>query len=140
MTRTIVKGKLSWDARRMYEAVFTAQHRALEAVAPGVSFNDVHRVAKDTLEEFGYKTAKDPQGRWQGFFHTVGHGVGLEIHEPPFVRKAQEFKLMPGHVITVEPGLYYYGIGGIRIEDTVVVTDDGYENLATPTKELLEIP
>jgi Xaa-Pro aminopeptidase len=87
----------------------------------------------DTFLALGYQTG-EKNGRMEGFFHGTGHGVGLEIHEAPRVGKTGEL-LKPGHVITVEPGLYYPGIGGVRIEDMLYITNTGFENLTTFPKD-----
>ncbi|MDO8515989.1 MAG: Xaa-Pro peptidase family protein [bacterium] len=139
MTRTVVKGKLTTEARAMYDAVYDAQARALEMVRPGIDGYDIHSFVKQELEGRGFRTGQT-NGKWEGFFHGTGHGVGLEIHEPPSIGNSRGHVLKPGHVITIEPGLYYDGIGGVRIEDTVLVTESGYRNLASTSKELIEIP
>ncbi len=139
MTRTVVKGKLSSEARKMYTAVLDAQCKSIEMVKAGVNYFDIHKTAIDFLKERGFETGKNEEG-YYGFFHSVGHGVGLEIHEPPFARQDKTTILETGNVITIEPGLYYKGIGGVRIEDTMVVTETGCENLARPSKELIELP
>ncbi|MBI2625112.1 MAG: aminopeptidase P family protein [Candidatus Nealsonbacteria bacterium] len=140
MTRTVVKGFFSNPARRLYEAVFEAQERALEMVRPGIDGWDIHNFVSSFFKEEGFKT-EQVNGVWRGFFHGTGHGVGVEIHEWPRVSGRYKNQILqPGNVITIEPGLYYPGIGGVRIEDTVVVTENGYRNLAKPTKELIELP
>lgn len=145
-TRTIVKGKLSPKARRLYDAVQKTQAFQLSLVKPGADNNKIHEAGKKMLEKYGYKTGLQKailngkkEMRIQGFFHGTGHGVGVDIHEEPRISAKQTGTLKPSMVITIEPGLYYYGIGGVRIEDTVVVTKDGYQNLATLTKELVEL-
>ncbi len=138
MSRTVVKGKLSGDARKMYFAVLDAQRKATDMVRAGVNYLDIHKAAAELLQERGFETGKDENG-YHGFFHSVGHGVGLEIHEPPFARKAKATVLEPGNVITIEPGLYYKSVGGVRIEDTVVVTETGCDNLASLDKGLIEL-
>ncbi len=139
MTRTIVKGKLSLKAREMYMVVRDAQSQGIAMVKAGVNYSDLHKTVADFLEKQGFKTGRGENGYF-GFFHSIGHGVGLEIHEPPFARRSSATLLEVGNVITIEPGLYYKGIGGVRIEDTVIVTETGCENLARPSKELVELP
>lgn len=137
MTRTVVKGKLSDEARKIYQAVYETQMRSCELVKPGADFGKIHEFSQENLKNLGFET-KVIDGAKQGYTHSVGHGVGLEIHEEPFSRP--DTILKPGHVITIEPGLYYLGIGGVRIEDTLVVTETGHENLAKTPKELIELP
>jgi Xaa-Pro aminopeptidase len=108
--------------------VQAAQREALKAVKAGVSGATVHRRAADTLRQRGFDTGV-VDGRPVGFIHGTGHGVGLCVHEAPRVSLAAE-RLRAGHVVTIEPGLYYPELGGIRIEDTVLVTADGYRRLA----------
>jgi Xaa-Pro aminopeptidase len=119
----------------MYNAVKAAQAAALKAVKAGAWTDDVHAAAAGELDRRGYTTGTI-DGIPQGFIHGTGHGVGLEIHEAPRVSSAVHKKLRAGNIITVEPGLYYPHIGGIRIEDTVLVTKDGYERLASCAKRL----
>jgi Xaa-Pro aminopeptidase len=126
MTRTVIKGEPSKELADMYDAVLAAQNAAFERIKPGISCSEVHNAVCDVFEGKGYKTIRDDAK--VGFIHTTGHGVGLDIHELPSVGDNDTI-LEKGNVITVEPGLYYPDIGGIRIEDMVVVTDDGYENL-----------
>ncbi len=139
MTRTVVKGKADMQARWLYGVVHEAQERALEMVRPGLDAEGIDAWIRAFFESKGYTTgAKD--GVMQGFIHGTGHGVGLDIHEWPRVSKLKDQILEPGNVITIEPGLYYLGIGGVRVEDTVLVTEDGAKNLAHPPKTYLEIP
>lgn len=131
MTRTYVKGRPSSELARMYEAVREAQECAIAAVAPGVIGRDVHAVAATTFRELGYDVGD------RGFIHGTGHGLGLDVHEEPFLNATSTIALEPGHVVTVEPGLYYPERGGIRIEDVVVVIDSGCENLTEYPKEFV---
>jgi Xaa-Pro aminopeptidase len=128
ITRTVVRGPCSPRLRQMFRAVQAAQREALKAVKAGVSGATVHRRAADTLRQRGFDTGV-VDGRPVGFIHGTGHGVGLCVHEAPRVSLAAE-RLRAGHVVTIEPGLYYPELGGIRIEDTVLVTADGYRRLA----------
>lgn len=131
MTRTVIRGEVSEELIRMYDAVKEAQEAGVNAARPGVTCADVHNAVCNSLEAAGYDTYRS--GSTVGFIHTTGHGVGLDIHEMPSVSDNPHI-LEPGNVITVEPGLYYPGIGGVRIEDTVVITKDGRRNLNTLPK------
>jgi Xaa-Pro aminopeptidase len=127
LTRTVVKGKPSGELMQMYRAVKAAQHSALEKIKPRVHGTTIHRVVHDEFRKRGYTTDMKTAPPF-GFIHGTGHGVGLDIHEPPAVSTRSNV-LRKGHVITVEPGLYYPDIGGIRIEDTVAVTATGWRYL-----------
>ncbi len=129
ITRTVVKGKPSDALRRVYDTVREGQEMGLQMVKAGASGKAIHSAIQELFERAGYQTGVINE-RMQGFFHGTGHGVGLEIHEPPRISRLED-TLQSGHVVTVEPGLYYLGIGGVRIEDTVLVTDHGCENLTT---------
>jgi Xaa-Pro aminopeptidase len=138
MTRTVVKGRASDELRRIYDAVLAAQLRGIELIRDGASGAAVHGEVVKTLEARGYTTGV-VNGRNQGFFHGTGHGVGLDIHEPPRVSRVDN-ELRTGQVVTVEPGLYYPGRGAVRIEDMVLVERGGCRNLTrTPKMELLEL-
>jgi Xaa-Pro aminopeptidase len=138
MTRTFVKGEPGEGLQNMYDAVLEAQETALSMIRAGVNGRDVHDKVSDVLHERGYKTGKHDQEPGEplteGFFHGTGHGVGLEVHEAPRVSTADE-ELKAGDVVTVEPGLYEPGVGGVRIEDLVVVTEDGCRNLTNFPKK-----
>jgi Xaa-Pro aminopeptidase len=127
MTRTVYVGRPAGEARRVYEAVRRAQQAAVEAVRPGVTVGEVDEAARKLLK----KTSLD-----RYFTHSTGHGVGLEIHEPPRVAAGQAEVLRPGMVITIEPGVYIPGKFGVRIEDMVVVTERGCQVL-TPTPKTM---
>lgn len=128
MTRTVAVGeKLSGKAAEIYECVRQAQAAALKLVGPGVPCKTVDTEARRIISDAGY-------GEYFG--HGLGHGVGLEIHEGPTLNPRSEDVLRPGMVITIEPGVYLPQIGGVRIEDLVVVTENGYHNLTTATKTL----
>lgn len=137
MTRTVVKGKANEKIRKMWHTVKEAQEGAMKRIRSGVNGQSVHHWIQEYFEARGYKTGR-VKGRMQGFFHGTGHGLGLDIHEAPRVSKASEI-LEAGTVVTVEPGLYYQGIGGVRIEDVVAVTKSGCELLSHCPK-ILEIP
>ena len=138
MTRTFVKGEPGDELGNMYDAVLEAQESALSMIRAGVNGRDIHEKVSDILHEKGYKTAKHDQRPGEplteGFFHGTGHGVGLEVHEAPRVSTVDE-ELRAGDVVTVEPGLYQPGMGGVRIEDLVVVTEDGCRNLTNFPKK-----
>lgn len=130
MTRTVHVGKPGAEARRMYDAVRRAQESAIKAVRAGVEAGAVDEAARSVLKKTGY-------GKF--FTHSTGHGVGLEIHELPRIARGQREKLEDGMVITIEPGIYVPGRGGVRIEDMVVVRRDGCEILTPTTKELIAL-
>jgi Xaa-Pro aminopeptidase len=140
MTRTLVKGEPGEELQKMYDAVLESQEAALAMIGPGVNGRDVHGKVSEILHERGYKTLQHDQKPGEplveGFIHGTGHGVGLEVHEAPRVSTADE-ELIPGDVVTVEPGLYEPGVGGARIEDLVVVTESGCRNLTNFPKEFL---
>ncbi len=134
LTRTVVKGQASAALRSQYAAVRAAQEEALAAIRAGVEGPEVHARVSSLFEAQGYRTG-EVSGRMQGFFHGTGHGLGLEIHEPPRISKVPA-TLQAGNVVTVEPGLYYPGVGGARLEDVVVVTEAGCTNLVKYPKFL----
>jgi Xaa-Pro aminopeptidase len=127
MTRTVVKGKASPKLRAMYKAVLDAQERGIELIRDGADGKAIHAEVNAVLEKDGFTTGM-VGGRMQGFFHGTGHGVGLDIHEPPRISKTGAV-LKSGYVVTVEPGLYYQDAGAVRIEDLVVVTPTGCRDL-----------
>ncbi len=137
MSRTVVKGRASDGLKRLYDTVLEGQILGISRVKNGASGKAIHEEIEALFELRGYKTGK-VEGRMQGFFHGTGHGVGLDIHEPPRISKS-DWTLTTGEVVTVEPGLYYPDIGAVRIEDMVLVQDDGCRNLTTYPK-VLEIP
>lgn len=130
MTRTVHVGRVSSEAREIYNAVFEAQQAAVDAVAPGKIAGEVDAAARKHLRRAGL-------GKY--FTHSTGHGVGLEIHESPKLAAGQKEVLCPGMVITVEPGVYVAGKWGVRIEDMVVVTEAGCEVLTSVPKDLISI-
>ena len=136
LTRTVVKGKASDKVKKMFEAVRDGQRLALDMLKHGVKARKVHGAIVELFEERGFPTGQK-NGRMQGFIHTTGHALGLEIHEPPRIAM-NNVTIEKGMVLTVEPGLYYYPTGGIRIEDTVAVTRTGIDNL-TRFPKFLEI-
>jgi len=121
MTRTFLKGRASEKQHHLVAAVRTAQLAALDAVRAGVNGRHVHQQCLNVFERHGFETKRTPKGS-VGFFHGTGHGLGLDVHETPRVSSV-DYILKKGSVITVEPGLYYPGLGGCRIEDVVQITD-----------------
>lgn len=134
ITRTVVKGRAPDGVRRMFEAVLAGQACALEEIRAGAAGEQIHQDVQRRMEGFGFRTG-EVNGRLEGFFHGTGHGLGLDIHELPRIAKVPA-TLAAGNVVTVEPGLYYPGLGGVRIEDVVVVTTSGCENLTRFPKYL----
>ncbi len=137
MSRTVVKGKASPKLRAMYRAVLNAQERGMELIRDGADGKIIHAEVNAVMEKDGFTTGLIG-GRMQGFFHGTGHGVGLDIHELPRINKTGPV-LRTGHVVTVEPGLYYLDTGAVRIEDLVVVTGAGCRNLTTFPKGIGEL-
>ena len=136
ITRTVVKGQASDKVARMFDAVKDGQEIAYQMIKDGVDGSTVHQAILDLFGSRGFKTGAQ-DGRMQGFFHGTGHGVGLEIHEPPRLSGRPDI-LKTGMVVTVEPGLYYLDAGGMRIEDMIVVTKDGCRVL-TEAPKVLEV-
>lgn len=136
-TRTVVKGKATPAVRRLYAAVLEAQEVGIAAVKHGVNGRAVHEEVKKVFDRLGYKT-EPRNGKMVGFFHGTGHGVGLDIHEAPSVGSRDSI-LETNAVVTVEPGLYYFGVGGVRIEDMVLVTKNGCRNLTKFPKALKDL-
>jgi len=136
MTRTVVKGKASPRLKAMYRSVLNAQERGIELIRDGADGKAIHSEVNQVLEKDGFTTGT-VGGRMQGFFHGTGHGLGLDIHEPPRISKMGAV-LKSGYVVTVEPGLYYLDAGAVRIEDLVVVTSTGCRNLTKFPKGLSE--
>jgi Xaa-Pro aminopeptidase len=127
MSRTVVRGTPSPELKRLYNTVLDAQEEAITQVKDGADGKKIHQGICSRFEKAGYKTGL-VNGRMQGYFHGTGHGVGLDIHEMPRISRTGSL-LQEGHVVTVEPGLYYPGLGAVRIEDMVLVTKDGCRNL-----------
>jgi Xaa-Pro aminopeptidase len=131
MTRTYVVGEISEEMTEYHRLVLEALNLSLEAVKPGAEGREIFQLVCDVFHEAGQPTqlSKQPgEVLADGFFHGLGHGVGLEVHEPPWLSRDPS-KLVAGDVITLEPGLYRQGYGGVRLEDLVLVTEDGAENL-----------
>jgi len=126
LTRVLVTGKISPKLERVYGVVLNAQLRGIEAIAPGVSCQDVDTAARKVIEDAGFG---------KHFGHGLGHGIGLDIHEGPRLGQNQKHILQPGMVVTVEPGIYLPGWGGVRIEDDVLVTKAGHKVLTSAPKK-----
>lgn len=127
MSRTVVRGAARPELKRLYQTVKDAQEEAIDKVKDGADGMKIHQGICARFDKAGYKTGL-VNGRMQGYFHGTGHGVGLDIHEAPRISRTGSL-LQEGHVVTVEPGLYYPGLGAVRIEDMVLVTKDGCRNL-----------
>jgi Xaa-Pro aminopeptidase len=147
LTRTVVKGKPSPWLKKVYKAVWESQELALSLIKPGVDGALVHKAVVASLTKAGFPTGADEHGTPYGMFHGTGHGVGLELHEPgPRTLSTVNCTLQPGFVTSVEPGLYYAnkattgGVGGVRIEDVVVIAPTGHKNLTTLSKSDWIIP
>ena len=134
MTRTVVRGEPSSELLWMYDTVLRGQKIALSMIKDGVRGKDVHGAVMDFFTERGFITTSSGAAEPEGFIHSTGHGLGLDIHEPPRIGPGDEV-LREGNVVTVEPGLYYGNLGGIRIEDVVLVTRDGNKNLTRCSKK-----
>ena len=130
ITRTFAVGEIEPEFERIYNAVKLANEQGKRASRPGATGQDVDRAARDVIEEAGY-------GDY--FIHRTGHGLGLEVHEPPFMMEGNNEPLAPGNIFTVEPGIYLPGRGGVRIEDDVIVTENGYRSLTTYPRELITV-
>ena len=130
MTRMLSVGAPNTRVKRMYRAVLEAQLAAIDAVRPGVTTVSVDAAARRVLAGYGLDHC---------FIHSTGHGLGLEIHEPPRLGKRDRHRLRPGMAITIEPGAYIEGLAGIRIEDTVLVTKNGCEVLTPTSKEFVHL-
>ena len=130
LTRTVYVGKAPAQVRQWYDAVLEAQTAARHAVKPGLTCGALDAFARNVLQHKGL-------GRY--FVHSTGHGIGLEIHEEPRIARGQKRRLETGNVVTLEPGVYVEGVGGIRIEDDVLVTPRGAEVLTTTPREFLEL-
>lgn len=136
LTRTVVRGRASEKLKEVYGLVHEGVRLGKRRIRDSAEGQQVHTAIQDLFTARGFKTGVR-NGRMQGFFHGTGHGLGLEIHEAPSIGKRAS-TLLSGHVVTVEPGLYYLGLGGVRIEDVVLVTDSGARSL-TRAPKVLEI-
>ncbi len=127
-TRTIVVGSPNEKQKDIYYAVLEAQRKGVEAARPGMTAKELDTIVRDVIKEYGYG---------DNFIHSTGHGVGLQIHEWPRVSQQDETVLKPGMVITIEPGIYIPKFGGVRIEDTVLITENGAVRLTKTERELI---
>lgn len=127
MSRTVIWGRPTPELKRLYQVVKDAQEEALTKIRDGADGAKIHQGICERFEAADYRTGL-VNGRMQGYFHGTGHGVGLDIHEAPRINRTGSL-LQEGHIVTVEPGLYYSGLGAVRIEDMVLVTRDGCRNL-----------
>jgi len=139
LTRTVVVGEISDEVRKMHAATLQALDAGIESIRSGVAGREVHHAVCQVLVDRGYGTTtkgyEGPEGVAK-MNHSTGHGVGLDVHEEPSLRGPNEEPLLEGDVVTVEPGLYLLGLGGVRIEDTGMVTSRGFENFTTLTRSL----
>ncbi|GMB07672.1 Xaa-Pro aminopeptidase [Thermolongibacillus altinsuensis] len=128
ITRTIAVGEVSDELKRIYDVVLQAQLRGVEGIRAGMTGREADALTRDYISACGY-------GEYFG--HSTGHGLGMEVHEGPALSMKSEMVLQPGMVVTVEPGIYIAGLGGVRIEDDIVITKDGNERLTHSPKELI---
>jgi Xaa-Pro aminopeptidase len=143
MTRTVSKGEPPAEIAKLYEITLRAQDAGIKALRPGITGREVHELVEDVIFEAGYDTLRPGQqrsksgGAPRGFIHGTGHGVGLEIHELPNLGRAGTSPLAPGDVVTVEPGIYLPELGGVRLEDMLVITETGSRNLTRAPRQLV---
>ncbi len=137
IARTVVKGRADGGLRKLYHTVRRGQDLAFEQMRNKASCREIHQQVLDFFTKEGYKTGRK-DGRMQGFFHGTGHGLGLEVHEAPRLSPTSIEVLATGHVVTVEPGLYYTELGGVRLEDVALITSNGPRNL-TKFEKVLEV-
>lgn len=128
ITRTFAIGDPGEEMRRIYEVVLKSQMTALETIKPGMTGKEADKIARDIIEEAGYG---------EQFGHSLGHGIGLEVHEGPGLSHASDITLVPNMCVTLEPGIYVEGLGGVRIEDDVLVTESGLKRFTQSTKDLI---
>jgi Xaa-Pro aminopeptidase len=143
MTRTVSKGEPPAEIRKMFEVVKRAQDAGIKALRPGVTGREVHELVEDIIWQAGYDTMRPGQKKNPadptplGFIHSTGHGVGLEIHEAPAIARSGTTPLLAGDVVTIEPGVYDPVIGGVRLEDMLVITEGGARNLTLASRDLV---
>lgn len=130
ITRTVFVGKPDEKIKEFYEIVLDAQKNAFDVLKPGIGCKDVDEAGRKIIRDKGYG---------DNFGHGLGHGVGLEVHEEPTLSVRSENILKPGMVLTIEPGVYMEGVGGVRIEDMVLITEEGYENLVSFPKDIIVV-
>jgi Xaa-Pro aminopeptidase len=133
MSRTVLRGDAPHELTEMFAAVQEAQELAIQKIRPGISGAEIHLAVSDYFDERGFHTDLE---KGSGFIHATGHGLGLQVHELPSLSKRGGL-LAKGNVVTVEPGLYYPGVGGVRIEDAVVITHNGNRNITQLKKDLV---
>lgn len=143
MTRTVSREEPPTEIVRMYDVVLRAQDAGIAALRPGTTGREVHELVEDVIFEAGYDTLRPGQKRrpddpvTRGFIHGTGHGVGLEIHEEPRIGRSGTEPLAPGDVVTIEPGIYDPDLGGVRLEDMLVVTESGARDLTRAVRQLI---
>lgn len=130
-TRTVFLGEPTDEMRRIYEVVLEAQQKTAHSLKPGMTGHEIDKIARDVISDAGY-------GEYFG--HSLGHSLGLLVHEPPSAAPGAETRFEPGSFVTVEPGIYVAGVGGVRIEDTCLITEEGAEILTDLPKELTVLP
>jgi len=130
MTRTVAVGEISQEMETIYNTVLLAHEKGRDALKPGANCKDVDSIARKVIEESGY-------GEY--FTHSLGHGVGIEIHESPRLSATSQDVLKVGDIVTIEPGIYIEDFCGVRIENMYVITRDGYENLTVSDKKLIKL-
>lgn len=130
MTRTFLKGRASDAQRRLVRTVKRGHELTMRMIKPGQVGGKVHDAVQAFFDKEGYETVCNSEDV-KGFFHALGYGAGLEVHEDPFMRSGAPWKFKKGHVVTVEPGLYYLGLGGCRIEDVLHVIPGGNEKISS---------
>jgi Xaa-Pro aminopeptidase len=129
-TRTVATGQLSRELRRIYDVCLEAQVAAVDGIRPGMSGIEADKIARDVIDAAGYG---------EHFGHGLGHGVGVDVHEAPRLSTESEDVLEVGNAVTIEPGIYVPGVGGVRIEDLAIVRENGVELLTSFPKELITV-
>ncbi|MCM3738759.1 Xaa-Pro peptidase family protein [Oceanobacillus luteolus] len=130
ITRTVAVGEVSDDLRKIYDIVLEANIRGVNEIKAGMTGKEADAITRDYIKEMGYGV---------NFGHSTGHGLGMEVHEAPRLSHLSKETLKPGMVVTVEPGIYVAGLGGCRIEDDIVITEEGNERLTFSTKEFIQL-
>lgn len=130
ITRTVAVGEVSDELRKIYNVVLEANLRGVKEIKPGMTGREADAITRDYITEMGYG---------EHFGHSTGHGLGMEVHEAPGLSHRSDQRLQPGMVVTVEPGIYVAGLGGCRIEDDIVITENGNERLTSVTKEFIQL-
>ena len=130
ITRTVAVGEVSDELRKIYNVVLEANLRGVKEIKPGMTGREADAITRDYITEMGYG---------EHFGHSTGHGLGMEVHEAPGLSHRSDQRLQPGMVVTVEPGIYVAGLGGCRIEDDIVITENGNERLTWVTKEFIQL-